>query len=750
MRYEVLWDRTSDETRADLVRFGARGLHLASICSYGGEDPRHATVWAAGAQSPEQRFEADVEGGRVASVLARHAREGYQPALAGMAGTVERPLVALVLERGTPDAPATRLVLPGPFRDAADKLFVTRIAGDVPLESGFLQSIAAVGTPLDARGAGLLVTGVWAPQPPTRIAWAIHLDAVDEATPWRDRWEPRTLETAARPVLAIPIVSSEGARWVLSLWHDRPFEPWPAPDPFAHGPRFAADETLGPSALEDAVARRRAQEDRRVTALGAGVGPGGTRFLALYGPQGTEAALDRRFVAVGPRDDAPARVALDEGARSGRAPPLPDHPLDRWMLQHMAGTGARHGQLVVVRGRRLAFARAYTHAEAGYPVARLEDALRLGSVSKLLTAVALLSAIHRRGLCDGIDARVTDAELLGFAEGEGPPRLAAVTLRHLLAHDAGLRTFVDVRPDEPQNPLSERRLGALLGEEGAPARPGWLTRGLRAIWDDEAFARAPGGGDGSRLDYSNEGFILLGEILAELEQGSEDAYEDAVERTLLRPAGVDPGARGCLLGAGRARARARGEAPAHPASPTWARKRFPGDDLDEGPLVLAPYADNGPFLGGAAGWCVPLVWLSRVLAALGPRSDGTSLWRRHEAELAASPAAKGSRYGHGVYLGEPGWWTFHPGGGAPLTVRVVRIHHNGRLDGGSALVVHQMPADARDDALDATLSIAVAFNVLGPLYEDPHGRQLLSLVQKLEARAGWGAEDLFEQIGRSP
>jgi hypothetical protein len=51
-------------------------------------------------------------------------------------------------------------------------------------------------------------------------------------------------------------------------------------------------------------------------------------------------------------------------------------------------------------------------------------------------------------------------------------------------------------------------------------------------------------------------------------------------------------------------------------------------------------------------------------------------------------------------------------------------------------------ADA-EAALDASLSIAVAFNRLGALYEDPHGRQLLGIVRELEGTLGWGSRDLF-------
>ena len=738
MRPEARWDRTSDETRRDFERARARGEALISIRSYAGEGgPRHATVWRAGAPDADQRFEPDVEARRAAAVVARHARDGYHPAFVGMTGPAEGALMALVLERVPPGAPAPRLVPPRPFRDAQGTLFTALAAEGGSIRAGFLRCIAAAGTP----GEGLVVAGVWAPQPPVRVAWAAHLDPVEPGAAWRDRWEPRTLETAARPVTAIPLASGSGARWVLSLWHDRMLEPWPSPDPFAHARRFEIDEAPGPAALSRAVERRRAAEDRRVISLGAGGGPGGASFLALYGSRGSEATLGRRFVSVAPGGSAPASIAPGDDPRS-EADPVPEHPLDRRAIQHMRETGARQGQLVVVRGRRLCFARAYTYAEAGYPVARLDEAMRLGSVSKALTAAALLPAIERRGV--DVDAKVTGAGLLGLREGEGPPRLAAVTLRHLLTHDAGLKTFADVRPDEPGNPLSEHGITRLLTGAAGPARPGQMTAGLAAARDDGAFSRAPGGG--APLDYSNQGFILLGEILARLARGSFDAYEAAVVDLLLRPAGVEPGDCGCLLGAGRRCARARREAPAHPESPTWAEKRFEGDDLDEGPLVLLPYADNGPFLGGAAGWCVPLVWVARVLAALGPRSGG-GLWRRRHADIAATRAAPGSHHGHGFHLGDPGFWTFRPGeGGPPLTIPVTRLHHNGRLDGGSSLLVHQIPKDARDDALDATLSVAVAFNTLGPLYDDPHGRQLFAILRGLEGSRGWGAEDLSDRL----
>src|SRR5579862_5868283 len=106
MRPEARWDRTSDETRRDFERARARGEALIAIGSSEGEGgPRHATVWCA-SPGADQRFEADVDARRAPAVVARHARDGFHPALVGMTGPAEAPVLALVFERVPPGAPA--------------------------------------------------------------------------------------------------------------------------------------------------------------------------------------------------------------------------------------------------------------------------------------------------------------------------------------------------------------------------------------------------------------------------------------------------------------------------------------------------------------------------------------------------------------------------------------------------------------------------------------------------------------------
>lgn len=51
------------------------------------------------------------------------------------------------------------------------------------------------------------------------------------------------------------------------------------------------------------------------------------------------------------------------------------------------------------------------------------------------------------------------------------------------------------------------------------------------------------------------------------------------------------------------------------------------------------------------------------------------------------------------------------------------MRRNGRVEGGASLLIHQTPADADPDA---ALTVVVAENQLGPVYEEPHGRELLA------------------------
>lgn len=420
-------------------------------------------------------------------------------------------------------------------------------------------------------------------------------------------------------------------------------------------------------------------------------------------------SLAREIVTVplrGPDDDAYA-VSLYRDDRGDRALTIVDlsrspaptdnpHPLDDWMLARMRASGARHAQLAIVRGRRVAFARAYTFAEPGYPIATLDHALRLGSVSKSIVALALLQAV-RDGRAD-LDAPV--ARLLELA-GDGPPGLASVTLRDLLLHRSGLRSFPDMDPTDGDNPLSEANVAALLGRERA--RPGDVREALARTSSASVFPVKSGA-----VAYSNEGFVLLGELLSKLSTSAFGAF-DAVADALFRGSGVDTGGRGALAADTPAEGHARGESPAHGSSPT-----FRGD------AALA-YATNLRFLGGAAGLSVPLLWVARLLARLDGDLAGVLA-------PCIADVQRGARATYGFYAGEPGWTkTRVVGGSGVRTFRTVCLHHNGRVEGGSSMLMIRAPIEPRAD--HPTVAVVVAMNQLGDLYEDPHGRALFGILR---------------------
>ncbi len=715
MGREARWDRTGDELRHDVER--ARDTSVVALTASGeGESLRYAIIVRAGAPQ-RQRVELDVEADLAASVVARNRREGFAPVALAMSGAGRTLRLALVLEEIDDPAHAADLVAPCPFAAmSSGEGFVARAAA----RAGAVTSVAVGGRLTDSSGAGLVVAALVAPRRDARIGWAVYLDPIGVGGALGGD-EAKLLARAASPVTAFSLSTPAEARFSFSLWHDVVATSWPPGEPVPRvGPSLSA--TTSSAVKTSRLCSNDGGTSDDVCSRSPRATPGRAPASSRSTGRATPAArFPRTFHAMGP------------ATTSSTAPP---HPLDLWAHERMRESGARHGQLVVVRGRRLAYAKAFTFAEDGYPVATLDDALRLGSVSKAFTAIALYRALRLRGLPLGVDTPVSDPSLLGPGACSSPS-LARLTLRHLLAHDAGLHASNDISPDDPSHPLAEHDLARRLTGARRPLDAGDLSRALVASPADAFFARPPGGA-AKDLVYSNEGFILLGELVSRLVTGRLDAYADAVTELLLAPSGVDPGTRGVLLAAGYERARARGESPAHPSSPRWTSNRFGGDEAS--PFELTPYADNGPFLGGAAGWCVPLLWIARVLAELGPHPAG-GLWTRADADIALAPAAPKSTIGHGVHLSDGGWWTVRAAREAPRSVRVERLHHNGRVRGGSALFLYAIPRDPLDE--DARLGVVAAFNQLGDLYDEPHGRALLAILRKLEADRDFVSRDLF-------
>jgi CubicO group peptidase (beta-lactamase class C family) len=156
-------------------------------------------------------------------------------------------------------------------------------------------------------------------------------------------------------------------------------------------------------------------------------------------------------------------------------------------LVHAAGLGERH---------------------AGGPVPDADTVFRIASMSKSFTASAILA------LRDDGELRLDDQAQEYVPELRGwlpvTPDAARVSIRHLLTMTAGFPT---------DDPWGDRQQGLPVPEFGR-----FLSGGVRFNW-------APG----TRFEYSNLGYAILGRIIAAV---TGQSYPDHIRHRLLGPLGM--------------------------------------------------------------------------------------------------------------------------------------------------------------------------------------------------------------------
>ena len=165
------------------------------------------------------------------------------------------------------------------------------------------------------------------------------------------------------------------------------------------------------------------------------------------------------------------------------------------------------GVVLVARDGRPVFHEAYGLASRRYQVPnRLDTKFNIGSLNKLFTAVAIYQLVQRGTIQLG--------DPIGQYLPELPPEVGnEVTVTHLLEHRSGWAAYWD--------------------NEQFNAR--W--RDLRSLDDYMAFIKEipldfePG----TRMQYSNTGYEVLGAII---ERATDDSYDDYVAKNVFEPAGM--------------------------------------------------------------------------------------------------------------------------------------------------------------------------------------------------------------------
>ncbi|MFJ6727417.1 serine hydrolase domain-containing protein [Streptomyces sp. NPDC091281] len=255
-----------------------------------------------------------------------------------------------------------------------------------------------------------------------------------------------------------------------------------------------------------------------------------------------------------------------------------------------------------------------------------DTAFALGSVTKAFTATVITQLVARGDL--EWDEPV--AEYLAEFDGAVDEKMSAITLRHLLAHTAGL----------------------IADHELDDARESSLARYTANVATTSALDEP-----GRRFSYSNSGYNIVGRVI---ETACDMKWQAVVENSLLRPLGIDP----VFLNGGSAEG-LRTLADGHAVRPGRERTAHP-----VGQYVPAGWAPAS----GLAGSADDLVVLAALHLGTHPDAD-TLLPAADRAEMAALDPyadafgmADGWGLGLAHYASPDGPW----------------LGHDGTADGGTA------------------------------------------------------------------
>jgi N-acyl-D-amino-acid deacylase len=331
-------------------------------------------------------------------------------------------------------------------------------------------------------------------------------------------------------------------------------------------------------------------------------------------------ALGQREAAQPAQPDQPAQpVTKGPGGLpiSGRGEEIlapVDEALEAIMLRH----GVPGAGVAITKDGRLVYAKGLGWSNFEKKTLSTVDTLYgLASVSKVFTALAILKLVEEGKL------KLDDKAFDFFKEMKLPPgtlvvdpRLGQITIRQLLNHTGGWDRNKSGDPINWAFQIS-LRLGVPM-----PITEEQLIRfmlGVRLDFDP-----------GTRAEYSNFGFIVLGQIIGRV---SGQSYEDYVRAKVLRPMGITA-----------------------PRLHDHEGKYFVGEARRYNPglfQAMEPY--NLPWTDASGGWAASAVDLAKLLTALeGSRTGKPFLREDLMKEMVTPPGAPVQPRADGTFFGL-GW-----------------------------------------------------------------------------------------------
>lgn len=272
--------------------------------------------------------------------------------------------------------------------------------------------------------------------------------------------------------------------------------------------------------------------------------------------------------------------------------------LQQWRLAGLTMSIVKNGKLVYARGF------GYSDLESRQPV-EPGQLFRIASVSKLVTAVAIMKLVEHKSI--SLDSKVFGPNAIikdSIFNSVKDPRLYKITVRHLLAHAGGWSLRYG---DMAFNSLLVLELN---GEKGGATMDSYSRFiASRKLHFDP----------GTRSSYSNMGYMFLQKVI---ESVTGQSYEKYVREQVLKPIGITD----MHIGKSFLSERRFNEVKYYESDNTELVSCFDGS----GRIVPKPYGGNPiELLGPAGGWIASSVELAKLLVAVDGHNDAPDMLPRN-------------------------------------------------------------------------------------------------------------------------
>jgi len=376
--------------------------------------------------------------------------------------------------------------------------------------------------------------------------------------------------------------------------------------------------------------------------------------------------------------------------------------LDEFMTAFVKGNEVPGAALAVTRGGKLVFARGFGVADRDKKTpAEPTSLFRIASVSKTITAVAVMRLVEQKKF--KLDDKVTDLlKLKPVTSRDKPdPRWNDVTVRQCLRHTGGWDR------DKTFDPITDPVKIARAVGHPPPVSPTDVIRFM--------LARPLDFDPGTRVAYSNFGYLVLGRIVA---VASGMTYEEYVRKEVFGRIGVTRP----RLGRAVPEKRPAGEVRYYDSKNRTGECLYPPRF---GKMVPLPDGgENFEAFEAFGGWVASAVDLAKFAAAFDHPADCPLLSAASIADMWARPEGEA-----GPTFTACGWMVRPVGDGGK-----VNAWHAGHIAGSESLLVRRYDG----------LCWAVLFNT----NENPAGKTLAGAIEKplheaLNAVRAWPTDDQF-------